>query len=417
MSLPPLTGHEKAREIATGAVLRGTLPQALLLSGPPGVGKQRFALWLGQLVLCERPSREGPCSKCSSCLTAASLNHPDIHWHFPLKRPRGATRDQLGRALEQARGEVLAQKRQDPLGDRGRRPEGAIYLAAVRQIREAAGRRPVLGAEHVFVIGDAEAMVPQESSPEAANALLKVLEEPPGPCKFVLTTTQPAGLLPTIRSRTVPLALAPLPLDLVAGFLKDDAGVEPAEAERAAELSRGSIGRGLGFVAVDDEPGAMETLRQDAFRLVGSALAGAVEGEGGSPDESKRRSARAGRSWQSPTDGTPRARLDRVYRIALAYGSTGGRELGVLLSFMEEWIRDLGAVSSGARADVWNRDALVRLETMVERTALSGIATADILGYVQEARLRLRGNVHPPLVIYGLLRAMARRALRAEATN
>ena len=87
MALPPLIGHAGLRARLAQAVAKGTLPQVILLTGPAGVGKQRLALWLAQLVLCERRGNE-PCGECRACRLAESLSHPDLHWFVPIPRPK-----------------------------------------------------------------------------------------------------------------------------------------------------------------------------------------------------------------------------------------------------------------------------------------------------------------------------------------
>ncbi|NIQ56701.1 MAG: hypothetical protein GWN71_26005, partial [Gammaproteobacteria bacterium] len=84
----------------SGALARGGLPGPLLLHGAPGVGKQRLALWAAQLALCEAPGPDGPCDTCRHCRLATRLEHPDIHWYFPLARPKGVSGDRLRGALE-----------------------------------------------------------------------------------------------------------------------------------------------------------------------------------------------------------------------------------------------------------------------------------------------------------------------------
>src|SRR5437867_9190281 len=86
MSIVPLVGHPELRSRLADAVQRGTLPAALLLQGLRGVGKQRLALWLAQLLLCESRKPAGPCGECKQCRFATELTHPDLHWYFP--RPR-----------------------------------------------------------------------------------------------------------------------------------------------------------------------------------------------------------------------------------------------------------------------------------------------------------------------------------------
>ena len=243
----PLVGHDAARQSLARAIQRRTLPAALLVMGPRGVGKQRLALWLAQLVLCREPGGDGPCGSCRDCRRVLRLEHPDLHWFFPLPRPKGVSQDKLGDALEEARHERLAELRESPLQGSYNPEPVAIYLAAARELRRKARSRPAEGGEQIFIIADAESLIPQESSPEAANALLKLLEEPPEDTRFILTSSQPGALLDTIRSRTVPLHLAPLSVEATRDFLLEH-GAGPGEAEHAARLSGGSIGAALGFL-------------------------------------------------------------------------------------------------------------------------------------------------------------------------
>ncbi|HZD03860.1 MAG TPA: hypothetical protein VE173_03050, partial [Longimicrobiales bacterium] len=101
MTLHRLRGHEAVWRALARARARGTLPAALLFHGPSGVGKQRLALWAGQLLLCEDADEDGPCGRCRSCRLALRLEHPDLHWYFPVPRPRGShTPERLGEILE-----------------------------------------------------------------------------------------------------------------------------------------------------------------------------------------------------------------------------------------------------------------------------------------------------------------------------
>ncbi|MGH7504935.1 MAG: hypothetical protein ACRELX_04770, partial [Longimicrobiales bacterium] len=130
--LPPLLGHDDIRQALSRAAASGELSSALLLHGPPGIGKQRLALWLGQLLLCEAPSSE-PCGRCVSCRLSGQLEHPDLHWFFPLPRPRvSGGSDRLGDALEELRAEELAARRASPLYATGSADTTGIYLAHVQ---------------------------------------------------------------------------------------------------------------------------------------------------------------------------------------------------------------------------------------------------------------------------------------------
>ena len=274
MSLHPLVGHEDVRQTILGAVARESLPAALLVHGPKGVGKQRLALWIGQLLMCDSPTSSGPCDRCGPCKMGLNLEHPDLNWYFPLLRPKGASGERLVGALEDARMDALADRRAEPLQSSHFDELRGLYLGMVRNLRRRATMRPAMAEGQIFIIGNAELLVPQESSPEAANALLKLLEEPPGAARFILTTSEPGRLLTTIRSRTVPVHIAGLPEETVASFLVDARGVDHQVALWAARLSQGSIGRALGFLPDRDDLGSLEALRRKAYALIAAAMAG-----------------------------------------------------------------------------------------------------------------------------------------------
>jgi DNA polymerase-3 subunit delta' len=384
LALHPLQGHEAARSSLAHAHARGVLPAALLFHGPRGIGKQRLALWLAQLTVCERPSPE-PCGGCAPCRMAVALEHPDVHWYFPLPRPKNAAGDRLADALEEARLEELAVIRDQPLRASHTDELRGLYVGTVKSIRAKAYMRPVMAKGPVFVIGEAESLVPQEASPDAANAMLKLLEEPPGNARFVLTTSEAGRLPPTIPSRTVPLHLAPLSTEEVAGFLRTHAEVDAKTSARAASLAQGSIGRALGFVPDGDQEGPLEELRRQALEIVSAAA-----------------SARA-------SDG---------HAVALRFPPAGARALADLFTFVEEWLRDLAAVAAGVKHAVWHQDSLGRLDRLVAQGSLTSFSVASAFARVEKARERALANVNPQLVV-GSLIAELRRSLsgasRAQA--
>ncbi|MDP2956220.1 MAG: hypothetical protein Q8N53_07355 [Longimicrobiales bacterium] len=379
--LHAVVGHDGVRRSLARAHHAKVLPASLLLHGLKGVGKQRLALWTAQLQLCERPEPEGPCQACRACRMALSLEHPDLHWYFPVARPKGASGDRLADALESARIDALVEFRAQPVrASQGDELRG-LYLGLMQGLRRRAQIRPSMAQAQIFIIADAEYLVPQEASPEAANALLKLLEEPPAGSRFILTSSEPGRLLPTIRSRVVPLHLAPLPSGVVAEFLQRHAGVDEPTARWAAVLGQGSIGRALGFLPEGDEPGRLESQRREALGLVEAALA----------------------------DGRSAG-----HALALSYPSSGARSLVALFAFVEEWLRDLAAVSSGAEDRVLSQDALPHLRQLAAAKRVDPSALAASLPALEEARELARGNVNPQLVVSGLVRRL-RRSLRPAA--
>jgi DNA polymerase III subunit delta' len=373
VSLAPLIGHEAERTAIAGALAANQLPNSLLIHGPAGIGKQRLALWLSQLLLCQRRAGASACEECISCRMVNRLEHPDLHWYFPLARPKASGgSDRLGEALEEARSAELAARRADPL--RPTVPDGlaGIYLAHVHVLLRAAAVRPAMGSRKVFIVGDAEALVPQEASPEAANALLKLLEEPSADTTLILTASDPDVLLPTIRSRMLPVRLRPLQHEAVAEFLVARVGAAAEDAQRAARISQGSIGRALAFLPTRNGAGALDEIRTAARSLLDAALA---------------------------TDGTAR------FAAALAESPAGARgTFSDTLEFLTVWLRDLAAAGAGAEDVVVNVDSLPWLRTQAERHphALGGVPLAirDVEATIQLTQL----NINPQLALASLLR-------------
>ncbi len=363
---PAFRGHRALRASLHRALSRGTLPATVLVHGMPGCGKQSLALWMARTALCAADTR--PCDHCNSCRLALRLEHPDIHWYFPLPRPkRASTPGKRAEALEEARHDRLAEFRRQPLRPEGDTDVKGIYLAAVLSIRARAHKRPAMGSQQFFIIGDAEYLVPQEASPEAANALLKLLEEPPDGSRFILTSGRPGSLLDTIRSRTLPLHLPPLPVEEVAAFLEEECGADPATAAEAATRSQGSIGTALGHL---DGEGVHAAERARSLEL----LRAAVEGK----------------------------RAD-AYRAALAFGPGGARGLLGLFAALQLWIRDLGAAALGRDDRVVNADELRFLKQTARRLQLTPDRVATAVDRVEAARMLALGNVNPQLLISGVL--------------
>ena len=378
MSLHPVVGHKDFLSSMARAHERTSLPSSLLLHGPRGVGKQRVALWIAQLTICERPAVDGPCEKCGACRMAVKLEHPDVHWYFPLARPKGVAGDRLVTALEDARMQALEDLRAEPLYASHTADVRGLYFGITKTIRRQAHLRPNMAPGQVFIIGNAELLVPQEASPEAANALLKLLEEPPGTSRFILTSSEPGRLLPTILSRTVALHVAPLGTDLIDIFLSQQTDADRETTKWACELSQGSIGRALGFLPDGQEKGPLESLRRQALALIEVAVV------------------------RDPGQG---------YELSLSYPSSGARALIPLCTFIEEWLRDLGAIVSGAGDRVFNFDERSHLQELVARTSIRGPEIVLALTEVEQARELARGNVNPQLIINGLVRNLRRRLI------
>lgn len=269
MKIAPLFGHSELQTRLREAFARAALPSSLLLQGPRGVGKQRLALWLAQLLLCDS-GPPAPCGTCQHCRFTLDLTHPDIHWYFP--RPRLKDTDPDLNDVRDDYAEAIAERASNaglyapPSGSEG------IYVATVRSIVQQAVLSPAMAKRKVFIIGDAERMVPQEGSEQAANAFLKLLEEPPANTTIILSSSEPGALLPTVRSRVVSFSVATVPREEVRAFLSDErvqrhlkgaASLPAAEVERV-EFAGGAPGRLL-------EAESWTTARNSARRMLDAA--------------------------------------------------------------------------------------------------------------------------------------------------
>jgi DNA polymerase III subunit delta' len=378
--LPPLIGHADVRAALGASAQRGDLPASLLLHGPVGIGKQRFALWIAQRLLCQQPRGAEPCGTCKACQLTSRIEHPDLHWFFPLPRPKSSGGpDKLGEALEQSRAEELMLRREHPFRPILPGELSGIYLAQVLTLRRLAVSRPSMGPRKVFIIGDAESLVSQEASTEAANALLKLLEEPPPDTTIIVTASDPDELLPTIRSRLLPVRMHQLPEEEVTQALVHARGVSQPAARLAARLSEGSIGRALAFLPDDGEPGPLEVVRAHARDLLDAAIA-------------PKPTARLGAALNTSPAGARGAFVDT-------------------LDFLAAWIRDLGAVASGAPEVITNVDAEDHLRALAGQLSGGGRGISEALRSIDLARGLTRSNVNPQLTLANLLEEVGR-ALR-----
>jgi len=208
MPFAEILGQERAVSRLRRAVAAGRLAQAYSFVGPEGVGKRLTALALAQTVNCtERGAEAEACGACASCRKIAAGGHPDVTLVGP--------------------------------GDKS-----AIGIEQVREMAARAGRRAYEGAVKVWIVDPAERM--QEP---AANAFLKTLEEPPGASLFLLLTSTPSALLPTIRSRCQEVRFDLLAPEALEEILARQG--RPAESRPlAAALAGGSAARAL---ALDPE--------------------------------------------------------------------------------------------------------------------------------------------------------------------
>jgi DNA polymerase-3 subunit delta' len=217
MSLDDVQGQARAVAPLRKALKSGQVHHAWLFHGPEGVGKELAALGLAQALSCPEKPGVG-CGTCSSCQRVVRRNHPDVTW--VLTEDEQVKRGIAGR------------------GDFDHTPSRDIKVEQVRALGERLAFRPLESPYKVALLIDAHAM-----NPQAQNALLKTLEEPPKATVLVLTTAMPDKLLPTIRSRCAKAQFGPLPLKLVAEKVAAKRKLDPETAMQVARMADGSLSR------------------------------------------------------------------------------------------------------------------------------------------------------------------------------
>ena len=201
MGFNNIIGHEEIIRHLKNAIETGKVSHSYIFTGEPGSGKKLLAGTFAATLQCEAGGTE-PCQKCDSCKKAVGKNHPDI---------------------------IMV----------GHEKPGTITIDEIRdQVIHDVDIRPYYSRYKIYIIADADLMTPQ-----AQNALLKTIEEPPEYAVILLLTNNIGGLLPTIQSRCIRLDLKVVDDSLVKKYLMERLHVPDYQAEIDASFAQGSIGR------------------------------------------------------------------------------------------------------------------------------------------------------------------------------
>jgi DNA polymerase III subunit delta' len=333
MPFRDIVGHRRLISLLSRASAQQTLPPALLFAGPYGIGKRRTALAVAQALNCPRAAASSmsgthleldACGMCPSCRRIERGIHPDIILLEP--------------------GET-----------------GTIRVDDVRGIVTAAGYRPFEARRRVAIVDEADAMLGS-----AQNALLKTLEEPPSASVFILVSSMPDALLPTVLSRCSRLRFGPLTAAEVTEALMKSHGYSEPDARAAAIEAQGSVGRALEMESAD-----LVAAREAAQRIL-------------------EQTARI-------TDPTRRVDVARDLTGQKGTAATERDQLASSLRALSSLLRDLGILASGGDVRLLaNADLQPVLQRLL--TAFNGDRSHRAFTAVDAALAALERNASPKIV-------------------
>jgi len=333
-----VAGQTRAVSLLKHSLEKQVVAHAYLFVGPPHVGKMTLALNLAQVLNCE--AAEPPCGECLSCQKIASAKYADV-------QIIGLTTD--GDSVEA-------------------KPRSEISIDQIREMQHSASLPPFEGRYKVFIIDGAEQL-----SNEAANCLLKTLEEPVGRVIFILLTTNDKLLPATVISRCQRLELPPLAVTEVEAALNSRWGIELQKAKLLARLSHGCLGWALS-AALDG--GLLQQRAERVERLLDMSNADYEE------------------------------RFTYVTELVAQFSQRKGSVQEVLDLWLDFW-RDLLLVKVGCSQAITDIDLEATLVEMARGYNLTQIRA--FINSIQAAGEQLRQNANPRLVLEVLMLSMPRR--------
>ena len=247
--------HTKIWKNLLDSVNSGRLPHALLLHGNDGSGKEAHAIELAALINCDLPSENGACGNCPSCKKIKSFQHGNIKLILPYPRGKVSSSDDPSirglteKNIEQLR-EMMVEKGKNPYARIEIENARTILINSIREVKKDLYMSSIDKGWTVVLIFNAEKLcIPQAT---AANALLKVLEEPPEKTIFILVTSEVSTMMDTIRSRCQQIYFPPLASSFIEeNLIRHD--VSEDKAKVISNIANGDIRLALNLSENIDE--------------------------------------------------------------------------------------------------------------------------------------------------------------------
>nr|WP_221202191.1 DNA polymerase III subunit delta' [Microbacter margulisiae] len=246
-----IIGQETTKQRLKNLVHEERIPHALLINGSAGIGKLSLALAFAQYINCKHPTTDDACGTCPSCVKFAKLEHPDLHFVFPivkLEKSKVAICDDFVSDFRHFLLQNPYGSNNDWMSQIASEKQGMIYEAESNEIVRKLSLKTYESEYKVMAIWQ-----PERMNAVCANKLLKILEEPPAKTLFLLVSEQPDALLTTIQSRTQRINVPLIHNIDLAEAVQSRFNLSEEHARYVARIANGNFRKALEIIELNEE--------------------------------------------------------------------------------------------------------------------------------------------------------------------